>query len=94
MASVWANHEKEMLVLWKMIKKSLLFGKFGSSTPSPNPNIISKAFFSTDLLSNTIKRWNQADFRYFDPYLDKIYGKNEVILVGKDIYYQNIILFV
>lgn len=62
-----------MLVLREMIKKSLLLGESAFSTPSPNPNTISKAFFLTDLLSNTIKRWNQVDFRYFDPYLDKIY---------------------
>lgn len=42
-----------------------------------------------------VKRWNQADLGYFDPHLNKkAYGPGEIISVGKDIYYRNVILFV
>lgn len=39
-------------------------------------------------------RWNPSDLRYFDPHLDKSYGEGEIVTVGKDIYYRNVILFI
>lgn len=38
--------------------------------------------------------WNAADMGYFDLHLDKLYGESEIVSVGKDIYYRNVILFV
>ena len=39
--------------------------------------------------------WNQADLGYFDPHLDdKAYGAGEVVSVGKDVYYRNVVLFI
>lgn len=31
---------------------------------------------------------------YFDPHLDQIYGEGEIVLVEKDVYYRNVVLFV
>lgn len=39
-------------------------------------------------------RWNPADLGYFDPHLDKSYGEGEIVIVGKDLYFRNAILFV
>lgn len=40
------------------------------------------------------KRWNQAKFEYFDLYLNRAYGNGEDILIEKEVYYKNIILFI
>lgn len=47
-----------------------------------------------NLLSKTNKRWNQSDLRYFNFYLDKAHGKGKIVLVSKDVYYKNVVLFV
>ncbi len=31
---------------------------------------------------------------YFDPHLDRAHGEGEIVSVGKDVYYRNVILFV
>lgn len=31
---------------------------------------------------------------YFNPYLDRAYGEDEIILVGKDVYYRKDVLFI
>lgn len=60
-----------------------------------NPAINFATAFSLDLASKgPQKRWNQADFGYFDPYLNKTHGKGKIVSVGKDIYYKNVVLFV
>ena len=38
--------------------------------------------------------WQLADLGYFNPMLDKSYGKGEVVTVGKDVYYRSVILFI
>lgn len=77
-----------------MIKNSLLLKDSTSSTPPSDPNASSKAFLPTDLQSKPTDRWNQSDFGYFDPHLDKAHGEGKIVSVGKDIYYKNVVLFV
>lgn len=61
-----------------------------------NPAIIPATASSSDLASKGPKeRWNQANLDYFDPHLDtKAHGVGEVVLVGKNVYYRNVVLFV
>ena len=47
-----------------------------------------------DLQSRATDRWNQSDLGYFDPHLDNAHGEGEIVLVGKDVYYRNVVLFV
>lgn len=48
-----------------------------------------------DINKRLDERWNQAKLGYFDSHLDKaIYKKREVIILGKDIYYRIVVLFV
>ena len=50
---------------------------------------------SADLTPKTSQeRWNQAELGYFDPHLDKAHGEGEIVSVGKDVYYKNVVLFV
>lgn len=78
-----------------MIERSLLVRKSLSATLFPDPDAILKALPSNDSLSKTkLMRWNQSDLGYFDPHLDRVYGKDEIVLVGKDVYYRNVILFI
>ena len=83
-----------MLPLREMIKKSLLFKDSASSSPRSNPNASRKAFLLTDLQSKATDRWNQSDLGYFDPHLDKAHGEDEIVSVGKDVYYRNVVLFI
>lgn len=84
-----------MLVLKEMIKKLLLLRDSLSSTSLPNSNTSSKALPPTDLQSKATNRWNQSTFGYFDLHLDtKAHGKGKVVLVGKNVYYKNVVLFV
>ena len=39
-------------------------------------------------------RWNLEELGYFDPHLDQAYRKIEVVLIGKEIYYKKVVLFV
>lgn len=78
-----------------MIKKSLLLKKFLFATPPLNPNATFKAQSGAKSLPKaTTKRWNQADLGYFDFYLNKTYKKSEIVLVEKNVYYKNLVLFV
>lgn len=77
-----------------MIKRSQLFKKSGSSTPHPNANASSKMVLLANLLSKATKRSNLVNLGYFDFYLDRTYGKDEVVSVSKDVNYRNILLFV
>lgn len=84
-----------MFSLYEMIEKSLLLRYFSSSTPPPDPDTAAKSHSSTDsLLKASNKRWNEADLGYFDPHLDRAYSEGEIVSVGKDVYYRNVILFV
>lgn len=77
-----------------MIEKFLLFKESASSTPSSGLNASSKASFSADLPSKTNKRCDQADLGYFNPHCDKAHDKAVIVLVGKNVYYKNVILFI
>lgn len=92
--AIQTKHKEEMLALRKMIKKSLLLRESSSTIPLLNLIAIPKAHPSADFLSKiTTKRWNQANWGYFDPHLDRVHGKGVIVLVGKDMYYRNIIFF-
>ena len=94
-ASIQAKHESEMLSLREMIEKSLLLRESPSSTPPPDPNATQKSLPAGDSLQKaSTERWNQADLGYFDPHLDRAHGEGEVVSVGKDVYYRNVVLFV
>ena len=84
-----------MLSLREMIKKSLLLRESPSATPPPDPDANPKTLPGSDPLPKTpIKRWNQANLGYFDSHLDRADGEGEIVLVGKDVYYRNVVLFV
>lgn len=84
-----------MLSFQEMIENSLLLKKSLSTTPASDLNAILKLLSSGDSLPKTsTERWNQADLGYFDPYLNRAHGEGEVVSVGKDVYYRNIVFFV
>ncbi len=84
-----------MLSLREMIEKSLLLRDSPSATLPPDPDAPLKAHPGADPLpKSTIERWNQANLGYFDLHLDRAYGEGEIVSVGKDVYYRNIVLFV
>lgn len=73
---------------------SLLFRESPSATPPPDPDATPKVILGGDSLpKTTTERWNQADLCYFDPYLDKAHREREIVLVGKNMYYRNVVLF-
>ena len=93
--AIQAKHEDEMLSLQEMIEKSLLLKESPSAAPPPDRDATSKALPDGDSLPKaSTERWNQADQGYFDPYLDKVHGEDEIVSVEKDIYYRNVVLFV
>lgn len=78
-----------------MIEKSLLLKKSFFAISSPDPNVIPITHFGTDILSKTItERWNQANLGYLNLHLNRVHGKGEIVLVGKDVYYRNVVLFI
>lgn len=94
MTSMHTKYEEEILALREMIKKSLLLREPASFTLSLDSNASNKASALSDFPSRTTKRWNQADLGYFDPYLDEAYSKGEIVSIGKDVYYKNMVLFI
>ena len=102
LAGFRAKHNDDIQSLCEMLEKAL--PAKDSSAPSPDaqtlgvcdPDNKPKAVSSPDLTSKgSQERWNQADLGYFDPYLDvKAHGPGKVVLVGKDVYYRNEVLFV
>lgn len=88
------NYKKEMFTLLKIIEKSLFLKKSGFSTPPPDSNTYSKVSLLADLSLKAPKKCNSANLGYFDSHFNKVYDKGEMILVSKDIYYWNIMLFV
>ncbi len=93
-ATIQAKHEAEMLSLREMIEKSLFWRESPSAIPLPNPDVSPKVHPTANSLpKNITERWNQTDLAYFDPHLDKAHGEGEIVLVEKDIYYRNIVLF-
>lgn len=84
-----------MLTLWEMIKKSLLLTNSATTIPPPDLDATLKALSGDDSLPKaSIKRWNQADLGYFDSQLDRAHGKDEIVSVGKDVYYKNVVSFI
>lgn len=73
-----------------MIEKSILF----TSTHPLDPNASNMASPSANLPSKTTKRWNQLVLGYFDPYVNTIYSKGKIVLIGKDVNYKNMVLFI
>lgn len=93
--AIQAKHENKILSSQEIIKRSLLLKKFSSVIPTPDPNATPKALSGSDSLTKTsTERWNQADLGYFDPHFDRVYGEGEIVSVGKDGYYMNVVLFV
>ena len=92
--AIQAKHKEEMLALREMIEKSLLLKDSASSTPPPDLNASSKLSPPAHFPSKSTKRWNQADLGYFDPHLDRAHGEGEIVSIGKDVYYRNVVLFV
>ena len=73
----------------------------GSSSPKPKllqppPSSLHFEFFVLSSKQPTrVERWNQTNLGYFDSHLDdKAYDAREVVLVGKDVYYHNVVLFI
>ena len=84
-----------MLSLWEMIEKSLLLRDSPSATPPPDRDATPKAPPGGDFLPKaSTERWNQADLGYFDPHLDRAHGEGEIVSVGKDVYYRNVVFFI
>ena len=92
--AIQAKHKEEMLALREMIEKSLLLKDSASSTSPPDLNASSKLSPPADLTLKSTERWNQANLGYFDPHLYRAYGEGEIVSVGKDVYYRNVVLFV
>ncbi len=91
--SIQTKHNSEMLSLREMIEKSLLLRASPSATPPPDLDATPKSHPVNDTLPKT-ERWNQANLGYFDPHLDRAHGEGEIVSVGKDVYYRNVVLFV
>lgn len=84
-----------MLALQEMIKKFLFLGDSSSPTLSSNLDASSKAHLATKSFSKALtERWNQANLGYFDSHLDKVHGKDGIVSIRKDVYYNSIVLFV
>lgn len=93
--AIQIRHNDNIVSLQKLIKKSLLLKDFLFATFSSDPDAIVKASLFTNIFLKTlVKRWNQANFGYIDPHLDKVHRKNKIIFVEKNIYYRNVIFFV
>lgn len=86
MISAQTRNKEQMLVLCKIIEKSLLLRESGSSTSSANPNASNKVFPLVDLLLKATKRWNWANLSYFDSCLDIAHEEDEIVFIGKNIY--------
>lgn len=89
------KHDDNLQSLHNLIKRSFLLKDSFFSTFSPDPDVSAKGSLFIDTLPKILtKRWNQAELDYFNLHLNKSYGKNELILLDKDVYYKNIILFI
>lgn len=94
-AIIQAKYESKILSLYEMTKKLLLLKDFSLAIPPSNPDSTIKAHPSTNALLRALtKRWNQANLSYFDPHFNRAHGEGEIVLVGKDMYYKNVVFFV
>lgn len=81
-----------------LFESFMVSNRFFSPKPKllqpPLSSIHSELFVLQSKQSTQVEHWNQADIGYFDPHFDnKGYGAGEVVLVGKDVYYRNVVLF-
>lgn len=62
----------------------------------PPPSLLySEPFVFSSKQPTQVKCWNQADLGHFKPHLkEKAYDSDEVVSVGKNVYYRNAILFI
>lgn len=74
-----------------MIKKSLFLRQFAFATFFSNLDATFKIYLGIKTMT---KRCNQADLDYFDSHFNRAHGKDEIVLIGKYIYYRNIVLFI
>lgn len=94
-AAILAKPKNKMFSLKEIIEKLLHLRESFSVTSPPNPNATPKTFLGVNFLpKTTTKRWNQANLSYFDPHYDRVYKKDDIVLVKKDIYYKDFVLFV
>ena len=78
-----------------MIEKSLLLRESPSTSPPPDPDATPKSLPAADCLPKaSIERWNQADLGYFNSHLDRAYREGEIVSVGKNVCYTNVVLFI
>lgn len=92
---IQTRHKEEILALREIIKESLLLRDFFSSTSFSNSNTSSKALFLTNFQLKAINRWNQLNLGNFNLHLNrKVHDEGKIVLVGKNIYYRNVLLFV
>lgn len=93
--AIQAKYDDNILSLCKLIERSLLLKNLFSATLFSNLDVTAKSSFSINILPKvSIKSLNQANLSYFDPHLDKRYSESKIVLVTKDVYYNNIVLFV
>lgn len=88
------KHKEEIILLRDLIEKTLSPNPSPSPlTPLADPGIFPK---SSLLPESSLKneRWNQAKLGYFNSHLDGAHGKGEVVSLGKEVYYKNVVLFV
>lgn len=90
-ATIQIKHKNLMLSLHEMIEKSFLLRNFSLTIPPPDSDASAKVSTVLDNSTKMTKRWNEATLGYFDSHLDKAHRKGEIVLVGKDIYYRNVV---
>lgn len=71
----------------------MLVANASSSSPISPSDTALKSSLQVETPSKN-KRWNQAKLEYFDPHLNRTHKDREVVLVGKEVYYKNVVLFV
>ena len=78
-----------------MIKKFLLLKEYSSMTLPPDPDASPKVLPGDDFLPKALtERRNFGHLGYFYPNLNIAQREDEVMLVKKDVYYRNVVLFV
>lgn len=51
--------------------------------------------YSPEIIKIVDKKWNQSDLSYFDLYLNEVeYGISDMVILGKDVYNWNMVLFI
>lgn len=92
--AIQSKYDDNILSLHELIERFLLLKDSPSAIPPSDLDTAAKAFFSANiLLIASTKKWNQANLGYFDPHLNKAHGEGKIVLLGKDVYYRNIVLF-